>query len=127
MQVPYPDALAEMMELFKTLPGVGKRSAERMALAVLKWDDSKLAALAEILGTLRERVGICSVCGNLADGGGEHALCPFCASPDRDASSLCVVEDALQIRAIEAGGVYKGLYHVLGGRIAPLEGKDVGS
>ena len=94
---------------------------------MLKWDDSKLAALSEILGTLRERVGICSVCGNLADGGGEQALCPFCASPERDVTSLCVVEDALQIRAIEAGGVYKGLYHVLGGRIAPLEGKDIGS
>lgn len=127
MQIPFPGALAEMMELFKTLPGVGKRSAERMALAVLKWDDSKLIAFSDILKTLRERVGICSVCGNLADGTGADALCPFCASTERDASSLCVVEDALQIRAIEAGGVFKGVYHVLGGRIAPLEGKGIES
>lgn len=124
---PYPGALAEMMELFKTLPGVGKRSAERMVLAVLKWDDTKLLALSDILRTLRERVGICTICGNLADGSGENALCPFCASRERDASSLCVVEDAVQIRSIEAGGVFKGVYHVLGGRIAPLEGKDIAS
>ena len=75
--IPYPGALAEMMELFKTLPGVGKRSAERMALSVLKWDDSKLIAFSDILKTLRERVGTCSVCGNLADGAGADALCPF--------------------------------------------------
>lgn len=127
MLTPYPGAIAEMMELFKTLPGVGKRSAERMALAVLKWDDSKLHALSDVLATLRKRVGICSVCGNLADGAGENALCPICASADRDVTSLCVVEDALQIRAVEAGSVFRGVYHVLGGRIAPLEGKDIGS
>lgn len=127
MLTPFPDALVEMMELLKTLPGVGKRSAERMALAILKWDDSKLAALSENLRTLRSRVGVCSVCGNLADGSGENALCPFCASPDRDTTRLCVVEDALQIRAVEGGGVFHGVYHVLGGRIAPLEGKGVES
>lgn len=125
--IPFPGAIAEMMELFKTLPGVGKRSAERMALAVLKWDESKLLAFSDILKTLRERVGTCSVCGNLADGASENALCPFCASTERDVSSLCVVEDALQIRSIEAGGVFKGVYHVLGGRIAPLEGKGIES
>lgn len=127
MLTPYPGAIAEMMELFKTLPGVGKRSAERMALAVLKWDDSKIHALADVLSTLRDRVGICSVCGNLADGAGENALCPICAASDRDVTSLCVVEDALQIRSVEAGGVFRGVYHVLGGRIAPLEGKDIGA
>lgn len=124
MLTPYPKALLEMMELLKTLPGIGKRSAERMALAILKWDNSKLGALSENLRTLRERVGICSVCGNLADGSGKNALCSFCASPARDHTSLCVVEDPSQIRAVEAGGVFHGLYHVLGGRIAPLEGKS---
>lgn len=123
MMTSYPQALLELMELLKSLPGVGKRSAERMALAILKWDDSKLYALSENLRTLRKRVGICSVCGNLADESGENTLCTFCASPARDATSLCVVEEASQIRAIEAGGVFRGLYHVLGGRIAPLEGK----
>ncbi len=128
MLCPYPSALAEMMELFKTLPGVGKRSAERMVLAVLKWDDSKLAAMSDILKDLRLRVGICSVCGNLADQTeNSKPLCPFCAAPDRDVTSLCVVEDALQIRSVEAGGVFHGVYHVLGGRIAPLEGKDIAS
>ncbi len=124
---PYPAALAELMELMKTLPGIGRRSAERMAIAILKWDTAKLEAAGEIMRTLHDRVGECSVCGNLADGSGENALCPFCASTDRDTSSICVVEDALQIRTIEAGGVFKGVYHVLGGRIAPLEGKGIES
>ncbi len=128
MLSPYPSALVEMMELFKTLPGVGKRSAERMVLSVLKWDDAKLAALSAILGDLRARVGTCSICGNLANQNGTgETLCPFCAAPDRDVTSLCVVEDALQIRSVEAGGVFRGVYHVLGGRIAPLEGKDIAS
>ena len=128
MLTPYPAALAEMMELFKTLPGVGKRSAERMVLSVLKWDESKLSAMADVFQHLKERIGTCSICGNLAERSSSDTepLCPFCASPDRDVTSLCVVEDALQIRAIEAGGVFHGVYHVLGGRLAPLEGKDAG-
>ena len=123
----YPEALEALMELLKGLPGIGRRSAERMALALYKWDDEKIAALAENLRTLKERIRLCPECGNLADGETPDSLCRICASPLRDPSCICVVEEATQIRVIEAGGVFKGVYHVLGGRIAPLEGKGVDS
>lgn len=125
MEFPYPAALQELMEHFKGLPGVGRRSAERMALTLFHWDDPRIAAMAECLRTLRERVGVCRVCGNLADcePDGSKGLCPVCASPVRDRSCICVVEEAPQIRVIESSGEFRGVYHVLGGRIAPLEGK----
>lgn len=128
MQNSYPDALLELMELLRSLPGVGRRSAERMALAIYKWDEDKLEALSGNLHTLKQRVCLCPECGNLAGGKDENGgLCCICASPLRDASSICVVEEATQIRIIEASGTFKGHYHVLGGRIAPLEGKGIDS
>jgi len=108
------------MELLRGVPGVGKRSSERMAFALLRWDEAKLAALSEAIRDLKRRVTPCPVCGNLASDG---APCAICRSPLRDASSICVVEEASEIRAIEASCCFKGLYHVLGGRLAPLEGK----
>ena len=77
--------------------------------------------------TLKQRVRKCPQCGNLAGDDTEDGLCMICISPVRDASVVCVVEEATQIRSIEASGVFKGLYHVLGGRIAPLEGKGIES
>ena len=108
MNEKYPQALEDLMELLRGLPGVGRRSAERMAMHFFAWDDSKLQVFADI----RE------------DG---TAVCPICASPARDPEILCIVEDVPQIRSIEACGVFRGTYHVLGGRIAPLEGKGVES
>lgn len=122
----YPAALAELMELLRALPGVGKRSAERMALCIYQWDESKRLALAENLQSLSQRICHCRECGNLADSE-EQELCRICASPLRDRSLICVVEESTQIRTIESGGVFKGVYHVLGGRIAPLEGRGVES
>lgn len=122
MDFQFPAALQELMEHLKGLPGIGKRSAERMALSIFQWDESRLAAWAENLRTLHEKVGVCSQCGNLADQTG-NSLCYICDSPVRDHTILCVVEEAPQIRVIESSGEFKGLYHVLGGRIAPLEGK----
>ena len=120
----YPDALEGLMEMLRSLPGVGRRSSERMALSILKWDEAKLSALSESLRDLKARVTICPECGNLSSDGNP---CLVCSSPIRDASSICVVEEAFQIRSIEACGVFKGRYHVLGGRIAPLEGKTAES
>ena len=127
MSSSYPVAVAETIEILKSLPGVGKRSAERMALEILKWDDVKLTAFADLMANLHSRVGICSVCGNLADYTDQNTLCPICASPDRDVTTICVVEDSAQIRAIENSNVFRGVYHVLCGRIAPLEGKNIDS
>ena len=127
MQEKYPDALNELMEFLRGLPGVGRRSAERMALAFYSWDEEKLVALSQNLSELKKRICKCSICGNMASGDEGNTLCGICASPVRDKSILCVVEDSPQIRSIEASGVFRGVYHVLGGRIAPLEGKGVES
>ncbi len=123
----YPQALEELMELLRSLPGVGRRSAERMALSLYSWDGEKLDALSSNLHTLKQRVGKCPRCGNLSGDDSEDGLCPICASPVRDASVVCVVEEAARIRNIESSGVFKGVYHVLGGRIAPLEGRGIDS
>ncbi len=118
----YPAALTELMDLLRGLPGVGKRTAERMALCMFQWDEERRQALSENLRTLSSRICRCRECGNLA-GEEEQNLCGICASPFRDHSLVCVVEEPTQIRSIEAGGVFKGVYHVLGGRLAPLEGR----
>lgn len=128
MNEKYPQALEDLMELLRGLPGVGRRSAERMAMQFFAWDDSKLQVFSDLLADLKKKVGKCSICGNLADIGEDgKAVCPICASPARDPEILCIVEDVPQIRSIEACGVFRGTYHVLGGRIAPLEGKGVES
>lgn len=128
MNEKYPQALEDLMELLRGLPGVGRRSAERMAMHFFAWDNSRLELLSGILAGLKKNVGKCSVCGNLADIREDSAvLCPICASPARDPEILCIVEDTPQIRSIEAAGIFRGVYHVLGGRIAPLEGKGVES
>ena len=126
----YPAALDELMEFLRTLPGVGKRSAERMALQFLTWDEGRLEAFASILGSLKKKVGFCPLCGNLAsvdEESGKASLCRICSSPSRDHTLLCVVEEFPQIRSIESSTVFRGVYHVRGGRIAPLEGKGVDS
>lgn len=114
----YPQAVAELIELLHRLPGVGKRSAERMALALLKFPAEELEQFGESIKQLPENVGSCKICGNLT-GKGEN--CPICSSHRRDESVICVVEDFTRIKAIEKSGSYNGLYHVLGGRISPLD------
>lgn len=121
----YPETFLALIELLKGLPGVGKRSAERMAMQLYKWNDSKLTALSTVLGELHERIGICPECGAMSSG--KDALCAVCQSPKRDRSTICVIEDFAQLRTIEAGGSYRGLYHILGGKLAPLEGRTAES
>ena len=114
----YPQAVAELIELLHRLPGVGKRSAERMALALLKFPAEELEQFGESIKQLPENVGSCEICGNLT---GKGEKCPICSSHRRDESVICVVEDFTRIKAIEKSGSYNGLYHVLGGRISPLD------
>ncbi len=114
----YPQAVAELIELLHRLPGVGKRSAERMALALLKFPAAELEQFGESIKQLPENVGSCEICGNLT---GKGEKCPICSSLRRDESVICVVEDFTRIKAIEKSGSYNGLYHVLGGRISPLD------
>ncbi len=120
----YPQAVNDLIELFKAFPGVGRRSAERMVLAMLDWPPEKLAALAGQLKELPEKVGACEECGNLAEAGEK---CQICKALNRDRSLICVVETPTQIQNIEASALFRGVYHVLGGKLSPLEGKDADS
>jgi len=100
------------------LPGIGPRSAERLALHVVQSDPALVRQLAEALTMARERVAPCETCGALT----EVQPCPICADPHRDASQLCVVERAPDILSLEKSGTFKGRYHVLGGKLSPLNG-----
>jgi recombination protein RecR len=102
------------------LPGVGRKTAQRFALHVLRVPKSDVEALIAALAEVRERIRACSICFNLA----EAETCPICADPKRDRTMVCVVEDAVNVLAVERGNAYRGVYHVLGGALSPL--KDVG-
>ncbi len=117
----YPGHLESLMELLRTLPGVGKRAAERMVLAMLKWDTEKQSTFGRLMLELHENVISCPECGAIAEAG---KRCPVCGDSGRDRSCLCVVEDPQQIFAVEKSGTYHGLYHVLGGRLSPLSGNN---
>jgi recombination protein RecR len=108
------NAVYEMSQL----PGIGKRTALRLVLHLLKQPEEQTGQLANALKTLRERVKFCTSCHNISD----VELCEICASPKRDERLVCVVEDIRDVMAIENTGQFKGLYHVLGGKISPMEG-----
>lgn len=115
----YPSRLLEeaVIELVK-LPGIGKRTALRLALWILKQDSSRAELLGNSIINLRNNISYCKVCHNIAD----NEVCNICADSKRDPSVICVVEDVRDVMAIENTGQYKGIYHVLGGIISPMEG-----
>ncbi len=117
MEVKFPPALEHLIAHLGRLPGVGRRTAQRLAFSMLGWKDADLTAFADELAHLHERVKSCPSCGNYTEGG----ECVICASPRRDRRQICVVEQASQIAVFEQTG-YNGLYHVLGGRLSPLSG-----
>src|SRR5580704_2959669 len=112
------DSVTRLVEEFAKLPGIGKKSAERLAYHVLRVSRSEALAFADAIRAVKENVRHCRVCYNLAEG----ELCAICQDPKRDAGLLCVVEQPRDLMALEQAGNYRGLYHVLLGRIAPLEG-----
>jgi len=114
----YTKSLEKLQEQFTRLPGVGARSAERMAFYILKAEREEALALAEAIRDVKENVRPCARCFNLA----EDELCEICADERRDAATICVVEQPRDLLSLEAAGVYHGVYHVLMGQIAPLEG-----
>jgi len=111
-------SVTELIEQFGKLPGIGKKTAERLAYHVLRVHESEAFALADEIRKVRENERYCSVCYNLAEG----ELCSICLDSRRDASLLCIVEQPRDLMALEQAGVYRGHYHVLLGRIAPLDG-----
>ena len=116
----YPKALQDLANSLKALPGIGQRTAERLAMALLDWDEMHLHELSDQLRTLKSRVTQCTICGNLAEG----AECRICRNPARDHKVICVVESARQIPVVEKCRRFAGLYHVLGGRVSPLDGVE---
>lgn len=114
----YIAPLAKLIEHFRALPGIGSKTAVRLAYHVLDMDAEKARALAEAIVEAREKIGFCSVCCNLSD----QDPCAICASEKRDRSKICVVEQPQDVAAVERMKDYKGLYHVLHGSLSPLSG-----
>jgi len=115
----YPPALQRLSAYFSRLPGIGRRTAERLALACMDWTEADLQGFSETLGTLKSRIRRCSVCGNLS----EEETCSICRDEQRQRNVICVVEQPSQLMVVENSGCFRGLYHVLGGKLAPLSGK----
>lgn len=107
-----------LVQRLSRLPGVGNRSAQRMAFHLLKATAQEATELSQAILDLKRNTRQCSQCFNLTDGD----LCPICANPQRDAGQVLVVEQPADVATIEATGMYRGVYHVLMGRLAPLEG-----
>jgi len=111
-------AIEELVAEFARLPGIGRKTAQRLTYFLLKQPRETSARLARAVAAIGERVRACSRCGNLT----EEDPCAICADPRRDGAVVCVVEEASDVPAIERAGEYRGLYHVLGGRLSPLDG-----
>ena len=114
----YPEPVDQLMDELRQLPGVGRRAAERMALALLEKDEDSLRALGKLISGIPDKVGRCPECGAIAEKG---ELCNICSSLRRDKSLLCVVEDMPQLFAVESSGQYQGMYLVLGGHLSPMD------
>ena len=114
----YEGVIQELIDELGRLPGVGPKSAQRIAFYLLQADDDQAKRLAEVLTEVKERVRFCEQCGNVA----EAELCNICRDPRRAKASICVVEESKDVQAIERTREFKGLYHVLGGAISPIEG-----
>jgi recombination protein RecR len=116
----YAPSVDNLIVQLARLPGVGRRTAQRLAFHILKESEADALALADAIREVKERIGFCTECGNLA----EEPLCPICADARRDRSLICVVEDPSDLVALERTHEYRGLYHVLGGALSPIDGVD---
>ena len=114
----YTRPLARWIEHLQHLPGVGPKTAQRLALHILKRPDDEIASLAQALLEAKKQVGTCSSCGHLS----AEPVCEICSSPKRDSTTVCVVGDSRDLIALEKTREYKGKYHVLGGLISPIDG-----
>lgn len=119
MEQEYPSPLLEAaVARLSSLPGIGRRTALRLALHLLRRDVSEAVALGQAIMDLRRDIRYCSVCHNISD----DEVCPICSSAGRDRSTVCVVENVRDVMSVERTGQYNGLYHVLGGVISPVDG-----
>ena len=116
----YPAPVQRLISELSRLPGIGQRTAQRLAFHILRSDDSEAFGLADAIREVKEKVGLCEVCFNLAEG----ERCRICEDESRNRSLICVVEEPSDVIPIERTGEYRGLYHVLGGALSPIDGID---
>ncbi len=114
----YDGIVQELIDELGRLPGIGPKSAQRIAFHILQTETFDVSRLAQVLTEVREKVKFCEICGNV----GEEARCSVCRDPRRDPTLICVVEEAKDVVAIERTREFRGLYHVLGGSISPIDG-----
>ena len=114
----YEGIIQDLIDELGRLPGVGPKSAQRIAFHIIQSDRVDVTRLAEVLKTVKERVKFCATCGNIS----EEELCKICRDPRRDSTAICVVEESKDVLAIEKTREFKGKYHVLGGAISPIDG-----
>ena len=116
----YPDSLKDLIESFKILPGIGEKTAERLAFFLINQDEEKTNFFANSIVSAKEKIHECEICNNITD----KDICDICSNQLRDNKTLCVVEDVKSIFLFEKVGTYNGKYHVLKGLISPLDGID---
>lgn len=118
----HPAPVERLINELGKLPGIGRRTAQRLAFHILRSDDADAFALAAAIREVKEQIGLCETCFNLAEG----PQCAICADPRRRRDVICVVEEPQDVIPIERTGEYRGLYHVLGGALSPIDGIDPG-
>jgi recombination protein RecR len=116
----YAGPISRLIAELSRLPGIGQRTAQRLAFHILRSSDDEALALSEAIREVKEKVGLCEVCSNLAEG----PRCRICEDERRDRSLICVVEEPADVIPIERTGEYHGVYHVLGGALSPIDGID---
>lgn len=116
----YAGPISRLIAELSRLPGIGQRTAQRLAFHILRAPEDQAFALADAIREVKEKVGLCEVCSNLSEG----PRCQICTDERRDRSSICVVEEPADVIPIERTGEYRGLYHVLGGALSPIDGID---
>ena len=114
----YEGVVQELIDELGRLPGIGPKSAQRIAFYLLQTEDDQAKRLAQVLTEVKDRVKFCEICGNVT----EEPQCNICRDPRRNRTLICVVEESKDVQAIERTREFRGLYHVLGGAISPIEG-----
>lgn len=115
----YPSNLVQVIAFLKKFPGVGTKTAERFAFQFLNWQEDDLLAFSTLLAEIKKKITKCPNCCCLAD----NDICPFCHSSERDKTQLCIIASPRDAYSLEETGAYRGLYHVLGGLLSPLNGR----
>ena len=113
----YPETLAKAIDYFQKLPGIGEKSAERMALSILDFSEEDLESFSQCLIASKNKLSNCTVCGHITD----KEICDICSDEGRKKNLICVLEDYKSVFSFEKAGNYKGIYHVLGGLISPID------